>query len=155
RVRRRRRVAARLPARLSGLAARRRGARPCGAFCRRSRPRAGTPGARTVVAESGGGPYALAAAHALPGRVECAAIVCGLGPTRCPGWTDGLAAKERIGYAIAARAPLLAGRVLLPIGAWARRRSRAFLRVTRWQLGEADRDVLQGPLGELVAADFA
>jgi pimeloyl-ACP methyl ester carboxylesterase len=29
------------------------------------------------------------------------------------------------------------------------------LRVTRWQLGEADRATLQGPLGELVAADFA
>ena len=108
-----------------------------------------------VLGESGGGPYALAIAHALPEQVECAAIVCGLGPVHCPGWTDGLAVKERIGYAIAGRAPLLAGRVLFPIGAWARRRSRTFLRVTRWQLGPADREVLCGPLGELVAADFA
>jgi pimeloyl-ACP methyl ester carboxylesterase len=108
-----------------------------------------------VLGESGGGPYALAIAHALPERVECAAIVCGLGPAGCPGWTDGLAVKERIGYAIAGRAPLLAARALLPIGAWARRRSTTFLHVTRWQLGEADRDVLRGSLGELVAADFA
>jgi pimeloyl-ACP methyl ester carboxylesterase len=109
----------------------------------------------TVLGESGGGPYALACAHELPDRVDCAAIVCGLGPVGCPGATTGIAIKERVGYAIAARAPLLAGRALVPVAAWARRRPRQFLRVTRWQLGEADREVLRGPLGDLVAADFA
>jgi pimeloyl-ACP methyl ester carboxylesterase len=108
-----------------------------------------------VLGESGGGPYALACAHELPDRVERVGVVCGLGPVAGPGATDGLAPKERIGYAIAAKTPLLAGRVLVPFAAWARRSPRGFLRVTRWQLGEADRKALDGPLGDLVAADFA
>jgi pimeloyl-ACP methyl ester carboxylesterase len=108
-----------------------------------------------VLGESGGGPYALACAHALPEQVECAAVVCGLGRVGCAGWTGGIATKERIGYALARRAPLCAGWALVPIAAWARLRPRAFLHVTRWQLGGADREALRGPLGDLVAADFA
>jgi pimeloyl-ACP methyl ester carboxylesterase len=108
-----------------------------------------------VLGESGGGPYALACAHELPDRVECVAVVGGLGPVGSRGATTGIAIKERVGYAIAARAPLLAGQALVPVAAWARRRPRQFLHVTRWQLGEADRQVLRGPLGDLVAADFA
>jgi pimeloyl-ACP methyl ester carboxylesterase len=108
-----------------------------------------------VLGESGGGPYALACAHALPEQVECAAVVCGLGPVGCAGWTDGIATKERIGYALARRAPLCAGWALDPIAAWARLRPHAFLQVTRWQLGDADREALRGSLGDLVAADFA
>jgi pimeloyl-ACP methyl ester carboxylesterase len=109
----------------------------------------------TVLGESGGGPYALACAHELPEAVDCVAVVCGLGPAGGSGATAGIALKERIGYAIAARAPLLAGPALVPFAAWARRRPRQFLHVTRFQLGEADREALRGPLGDLVAADFA
>ncbi len=109
----------------------------------------------SVLGESGGGPYALACGHALRGRVDAVAVVCGLGPAGGPGATDGLAPKERVGYAIAARAPRAACRALAPVAAWARRRPRQFLRVTRWQLPDADRRVLDGPLGDLVAADFA
>jgi pimeloyl-ACP methyl ester carboxylesterase len=87
--------------------------------------------------------------------VSAAAIVCGLGPVGCAGATRGIALKERIGYTIAGRVPLLAGRALVPIAAWARRRPQQFLSVTRWQLGDADREVLHGDLGSLVAADFA
>jgi pimeloyl-ACP methyl ester carboxylesterase len=108
-----------------------------------------------VLGESGGGPYALACAHELGDRAGCVAVVGGLGPVSCPGATAGIALKERIGYAIASRAPLLAARALSPVAAYARRWPRQFLRVTRWQLGEADRRVLDGPLGDLVAADFA
>ncbi len=108
-----------------------------------------------VLGESGGGPYALACAHELADCLDSVAVVCGLGPIGCPGATDGIALKERIGYAVATRAPLLACHTLVPVAAWARRRPRQFLRVTRWQLGEADREVLNGPLGDLVAADFA
>jgi pimeloyl-ACP methyl ester carboxylesterase len=108
-----------------------------------------------VLGESGGGPYALACAYALPEQVDCAAVVCGLGRVGCAGWTDGIATKERIGYALARRVPLCAGWALVPIAAWARRWPRAFLRVTRWQLGDADREALRGSLGDLVAADFA
>jgi pimeloyl-ACP methyl ester carboxylesterase len=108
-----------------------------------------------VLGESGGGPYALACAHELGDRAGCVAVVGGLGPVTCPGATAGIALKERIGYAIASRAPLLAARALIPVAAYARRQPRQFLRVIRWQLGEVDRRALDGPLGDLVAADFA
>ena len=108
-----------------------------------------------VLGESGGGPYALACAHELPTRLRCAAVVCGLGPLGCPGAIAGIARKERFGYMIAQRAPLLAGRALVPVATCARRWPRQFLRVTRWQLEEPDRQALSGALGELVAADFA
>jgi pimeloyl-ACP methyl ester carboxylesterase len=109
----------------------------------------------TVLGESGGGPYALACAHELADRVDCVAVVCGLGPVAGPGATTGLAMKERFAYAVATRAPLFAGRALVPIATWARRRPRQFLHVAGWQLGRADRLVLRGPVGDLVAADFA
>jgi pimeloyl-ACP methyl ester carboxylesterase len=108
-----------------------------------------------VLGESGGGPYALACAHELAKRIGCAAVVCGLGPVACPGATTGIARKERLGYMIARRAPLLAGRALVPVAGFARRWPQQFLRITRWELEEADRDALAGALGELVAADFA
>jgi len=109
----------------------------------------------TVLGESGGGPHALACAHELPDQVDCVAAACGLGPVAGPGATAGIAIKERIAYALAARMPLFAGRALVPIAAWARHHPRQFLQVTCWQLGEADRQTLRGPLGDLVAADFA
>jgi pimeloyl-ACP methyl ester carboxylesterase len=108
-----------------------------------------------VLGESGGGPYALACAYELAPRLRCVAVVCGLGPVACLGATTGIAGKERLGYTIARLAPLLAGRALVPVAMCARRWPQEFLRVTRWQLEEADRDVLSGALGDLVAADFA
>ena len=108
----------------------------------------------TILGESGGGPYALACAHELTDRIDRVAVVCGLGPVTGAGATAGIAVKERFGYAVATRAPLLAGRALVPIATWARRRPRQFLHVTAWQLGTADRLALHGPVGDLVAADF-
>ena len=108
-----------------------------------------------VLGESGGGPYALACAHELAERLRCVAVVCGLGPVACPGATTGIACKERLGYMIARHAPQLAGRALVPVARFARRAPQQFLRITRWQLEEADREALAGTLGDLVAADFA
>ncbi|HKP17167.1 MAG TPA: alpha/beta hydrolase [Gaiellaceae bacterium] len=109
----------------------------------------------TVLGESGGGPYALACAHELADCIAHVAVVCGLGPPGGPGATRGIALKERIGYAIGSRAPYASGRLLVPAAACARQWPRRFLRVTRWQLGEADRRALDGPLGDVIAADFA
>jgi pimeloyl-ACP methyl ester carboxylesterase len=108
-----------------------------------------------VLGESGGGPYALACAHELDDRLRCVAVVCGLGPVGFPGATAGIAGKERLGYMIAQRAPLLAGLALVPVARCARRWPQQFSRITSWQLEEADRDALAGALGHLVAADFA
>jgi pimeloyl-ACP methyl ester carboxylesterase len=112
-------------------------------------------GRLTVLGESGGGPYALACAHELPDCVDRVAVVCGLGPRASHSATVGIAINERIGYAFASRMPGLAGRALAPIAALARRHPHQFQRLVRWQLGAADRRILQGPLGDLVAADFA
>lgn len=62
-----------------------------------------------VVGLSGGGPYALACAHALPGRITGAAILGGIAPTVGPEAADGgLTAPMRIFSPIlnVARAPL-------------------------------------------------
>jgi pimeloyl-ACP methyl ester carboxylesterase len=107
-----------------------------------------------LVGESGGGPYALACAHELADRLDGVAVVGGLGPVAGPGATEGIAFKERIGYAIAGRAPRFSGRALVPIARWAERRPRQFLRLARAQLAEADRRALEGPLGDLTVADF-
>jgi pimeloyl-ACP methyl ester carboxylesterase len=107
-----------------------------------------------VLGESGGGPYALACAHELAERLRCVAVVCGLGPVARPDATTGIARKERLGYMIARRAPRLAGLALVPVARVARRWPQQFLRISRWQLEEADRDALAGALGDLVAADF-
>jgi pimeloyl-ACP methyl ester carboxylesterase len=108
-----------------------------------------------VLGESGGGPYALACAHELADRIQWVVVVGGLGPCTCRHLTTGIAPKERIGYAIGSRAPRLAARALVPAAACARRWPCHYLRVTRWQLGELDRRALDGPLGDLVTADFA
>jgi pimeloyl-ACP methyl ester carboxylesterase len=112
-------------------------------------------GRLSVLGESGGGPYALACAYRLPDLLDQAVVVGGLGPATGPAATAGIAFKERIGYAIGSRLPLLSARALLPVAACARHWPRQFLHVTRWQLGNADRETLQGPVGELTAADFA
>jgi pimeloyl-ACP methyl ester carboxylesterase len=109
----------------------------------------------SVLGESGGGPYALACGHQLPDLLEQVLVVGGLGPATSVSATVDIAFKERVGYAIGSRLPLLSAHVLVPVAACARRWPRQFLHVTRWQLGDADQKVLQGPLGELTAADFA
>jgi pimeloyl-ACP methyl ester carboxylesterase len=109
----------------------------------------------SVLGESGGGPHALACAHELPDLLNQVVVVGGLGPATSLAATVGIAFKERIGYAIGSRLPLLSARTLVPVAACARRWPRQFLHVTRWQLGNADREILQGPLGDLTAADFA
>jgi len=108
-----------------------------------------------VLGESGGAPHALACAHELGDRVHGVAIACGLGPFTGREQATGIAPKQRVGYAIASKAPFFAAYALVPAAACARRWPRQFLRVTRWQLAEADRQALDGPLGGLVAADYA
>ena len=44
-----------------------------------------------VLGISGGGPYALACAHRIPGRLTTTASVCGMGPSDAPGANDGTA----------------------------------------------------------------
>jgi pimeloyl-ACP methyl ester carboxylesterase len=50
-----------------------------------------------VAGHSGGGPYALACAFALPARVRAAAVICGAGPFDTPGITEGMSAVNKFG----------------------------------------------------------
>src|SRR6266581_1142889 len=50
-----------------------------------------------LVAESGGGPYALASAYAVPERLSCVSLVGGLGPVGSAAATAGMAAGEQVG----------------------------------------------------------
>lgn len=57
---------------------------------------------------SGGGPYALACAWQLPGRVIQAAVVSGVGPYQVPAITRGMRWQNRIGFDWGSRWPALA-----------------------------------------------
>jgi pimeloyl-ACP methyl ester carboxylesterase len=62
----------------------------------------------SVAGASGGGPYALACAWRLPGRVTRAAVISGVGPYRVPGITKGMRWQNRIGFRWGSRWPALA-----------------------------------------------
>lgn len=61
-----------------------------------------------VAGASGGGPYALACAWRLPGRVDRVAVISGAGPFQVPGNTAGMHWQNRIGFRLCARWPALA-----------------------------------------------
>ncbi len=52
----------------------------------------------TVAGHSGGGPYALACAYALPGRVRLALSICGAGPVESPRATAGMEIVNKLGF---------------------------------------------------------
>ena len=53
-----------------------------------------------VAGHSGGGPYALACAFALPARVIAASVLCGAGPIDTPGITVGTTATNKFGLMV-------------------------------------------------------
>ena len=52
----------------------------------------------SVAGHSGGGPYALACAFALPDRVTIAANICGAGPVETPHGTRGMEIQDKLGF---------------------------------------------------------
>jgi pimeloyl-ACP methyl ester carboxylesterase len=58
-----------------------------------------------IFAVSGGGPFALAVAHEMAGRVERVAIVSGVGPVNRPGAFRGMELTERLSYWASPRYP--------------------------------------------------
>ena len=51
-----------------------------------------------VAGHSGGGPYALSCAYALPERVTLAAALCGAGPVETPNATRGMEIQNKLGF---------------------------------------------------------
>lgn len=66
-----------------------------------------------VAAHSGGGPHALACAHALPGRVRAAAVIAGAGPPDAPGATEGMTPLNRFGFRFGRYIPWPLGYLLI------------------------------------------
>jgi pimeloyl-ACP methyl ester carboxylesterase len=60
-----------------------------------------------VAGVSGGGPYALACAWRLPGRVNRAAVISGVGPYQVPGITHGMRWQNQVGFRLGSRWPAL------------------------------------------------
>lgn len=65
-----------------------------------------------VCGHSGGGPYTLACAFSLAGRVTSAATISGAGPIDAPGATAGMTLLNRLGFRFGQYLPWSVGRVL-------------------------------------------
>jgi pimeloyl-ACP methyl ester carboxylesterase len=62
----------------------------------------------SVAGASGGGPYALACAWEMPGRVIRAAVISGVGPYDVRGITSGMRWQNKVGFGLGSRFPPLA-----------------------------------------------
>ena len=65
-----------------------------------------------VIGVSGGGPYALACAYKLAGRLSITAVVSGIGPLATPGSMAGMAFSNRMVFSLARFSPALVGWLL-------------------------------------------
>ncbi len=96
-----------------------------------------------VIGVSGGGPYALACAHALPERVIVTGVVCGLGPVAEPALRRAMRWPARLVFALAAiYPPLLNALAGTPLAQLAHRRPASLLRLAARFNGGPDREVL-------------
>lgn len=95
-----------------------------------------------LIGYSGGGPYALAAAHALPDRVAAAAIVAGAGQVGVWATIDDFESTDRRLTKLSLRAPALAQVVLSVSARAARRAARTSLRFVQIEMSPPDRAVM-------------
>jgi len=95
---------------------------------------------------SGGGPYLLACAYKIPGRLTSATVVSGLGPLEPPGVTRGMNLPGRIVLGAARSAPWWLIRFALGPAVWKVQRdpAGASKRLPR-SLPQADKDVFARP----------
>jgi pimeloyl-ACP methyl ester carboxylesterase len=109
-----------------------------------------------VLGSSGGGPYALACAHALPERVSKAGVISGVGPYDAPGTTDGMRWQNRVGFQLGARFPPLARFVMASMARQLRRRPDRTLDAIAQAMSPSDAEVARRPeVREILAADIA
>ncbi|MGD2073646.1 MAG: alpha/beta hydrolase [Gammaproteobacteria bacterium] len=99
-----------------------------------------------VLGVSGGGPYALACARALPDRVTSAGVVCGLGPLTDRALRGSMRWLPRTALYLAEKAPLLLDAVYGQPLTWLTRAGSSLpLRLLAYRLGEPDRSVMLRP----------
>ncbi len=109
----------------------------------------------SVLGYSGGGPYALAAARALPDRVRAAAVVSGAGQVGVWATVDDFETTDRRLTQLASRAPALARVVLWVSARTARVAPHVSLRFAQIEMSAADRAVMaQFPSARAALAVF-
>lgn len=109
-----------------------------------------------VLGSSGGGPYALACAHALPERVTRAGVISGVGPYDAPGGTDGIRWQNRVGFQLGARFPPLARLAMSSMARQLRRRPDRTLAAIAQAMSPRDAEIARRPeVREILAADIA
>jgi pimeloyl-ACP methyl ester carboxylesterase len=109
----------------------------------------------SVAGASGGGPYALACAWRLPGRVVRAAVISGVGPFHVPGITKGMRWQNRIFFPLAARWPALARVLMRSMRRHVISRPERTLEALARAMSPADADIVRRPeVRPLLIADI-
>ncbi len=105
-----------------------------------------------VVGFSAGGPYALACAWALAGRVAACGLVSSPGPLDRPGSTAGMTPLNRALFGGGRRAPIVAGLIVRVLARSARVEPARLARRMASGMADVDRRLLAGPTGEAYGA---
>lgn len=110
----------------------------------------------SVLGSSGGGPYALACARALPGRVTRAGVISGVGPYDAPGATTGMRWQNRVGFQLGARFPPLARLLMSSMARQLRRRPERTLDAIARAMSPRDAEIARRPeVREILVGDIA
>lgn len=108
-----------------------------------------------LVGVSGGAPFTLACAAALPHRVGRVVLVCGLGPVAAMRAGDGMIWHNRLGLTLASRARWMVRPVLYVAGPVLRRFFRVAIANLTRHSASTDRAVLTDPsIREVLGAEF-
>lgn len=99
----------------------------------------------SIVGVSGGGPYALACAAALPERLDGVALVCPLGPLDVADGKAGMLAQDRVMLALASHAAPLARGVVHLLAQWMRGNADRYLKFMVTGMVSPDRDLFADP----------
>lgn len=98
-----------------------------------------------VLGASGGGPYALACAHAIPQRLTKVGIISGVGPYDAPGVTEGMRWQNRVGFKLGARFPVLARLIMWSMARQVRRNPERVVEAIAKAMSGPDAEVARRP----------
>ena len=109
-----------------------------------------------VAGASGGGPYALACAWRLRGRVSRAAVVSGVGPYQVRGITRGMRWQNRAGFQLGSRWPALAAVLMRSMHRSVIDRPERTIDALARAMSPADAEIVRRPeVRDLLIADLA
>ena len=98
-----------------------------------------------VLGGSGGGPYALACARAIPERLTKAGVVSGVGPYDAPGATEGMRWQNRVGFQFGARFPTLARFIMWSMERQVRRDPVRTVEAVAQAMSSVDAEIVRRP----------